>query len=421
MQALSIESIVFGYNVYAMRKVGATIKDSIYTDFKNFNEKMNRKADNITIIQNEIRTEKSKIRFSGIDDPEKLKGIADFTKVYADEITEFDFADFKQLKKRLRGKKNQQIIMSWNPISQNHWIKKNVLDLEVWHDIPMQIDGIEKSKLSENSSVKINSTGNSILIKTTYLDNYWIVGHNSGGGFLDDHVIADFENDKINDPENYKIYALAEWGNPIQGLIFPYKVNWFKYSELPDIDFYETFGLDFGGGGVNEKRKVYPSIHDFDEPDGSSTTVLVKLYINKSSMSCYVKLLLYKAYISPDALSEVCAEYATIQDGKYLKKINILADNARGDKIRDLLNDGLSIIGAKTKEGGSSKVTTGIEIMKKYKIYFHVDDIPCQMDGNSYKWEVNAQGELTGNPVKKYENVWDAIRYALVNFDLYNW
>jgi len=40
---------------------------------------------------------------------------------------------------------------------------------------------------------------------------------------------------------------------------------------------------------------------------------------------------------------------------------------------------------------------------------------------NNYKWEVNSSGELTGNAVKKFENVIDAIRYPLVNFDLYNW
>jgi PBSX family phage terminase large subunit len=421
MQVLSIENKLFSYNVYAMRKVGSTIKDSIYTDFKSFNEKLNRKSNNITIIQNEIRTEKSKIRFSGIDDPEKLKGIADFTKVYADEITEFSLEDFKQIKKRLRGKPGQQIICSWNPISKNHWIKKKVLDLESWIDLPLEIEGNPKSKLNENSNVWINSTGNSILIKTTYLDNYWIVGHNSGGGFRDNHVISDFEHDKIYDEESYKIYALAEWGDPVEGLIFIYKKNWFQYSELPDIDLYETYGLDFGGGGVNEKRKCYPELQVFDEPDGSSTTVLVRLLINKSSMSCYIKLLLYKAYISPDDLSKVCKEYCIESDGNYIKKKNILADNARADKIRDLLNDGLSVIGAKTKEGSSNKVTSGIDIMKKYKIFIHKDDIPAIVEANNFRWDVTANGELTGNVADKFKDFWDAVRYALVNYELYQW
>lgn len=422
MQALSIESLMFGYNCFVMRKYSSTIKDSIYSDFKGFNNSLKKHFNDIVIIQNEIRSNNNLIRFRGVDDSEKLKGISGFTKVFMDEIPEFNYDDFKQVRKRLRGRKNQQIILTWNPISIHHWIKKQVIDTNVWHDLPNEIKGIPNSKLSKNSFVKINKEGNSILIKTTYLDNFWVVGHKTGGGFHDKHVIADFEFDKKNDLDSYKIYALGEWGEPFKGLIFNYKKHWFKYSELPDFDFYETYGLDFGGGGVNEKRIVYPEPYKFDDADGTSTTVLVRLMINKASMSVYVKLLLYKAYISPEDLSIACQKYTTTKDGQYIKKKNILADNARADKIRDLINDKLNVIGAKTKEGGSSKVITGIDIVKKYKIYFHKDDLPAHMDGNNYKWEVSkSTGELTGNPEKKYENVWDSIRYALVNFDLYNW
>jgi phage terminase large subunit len=323
----------------------------------------------------------------------------------------------------LRGQKNQQIISTWNPISGEHWIKKQELDTTSWTDLPVELKNIPYSKLSKNSFVRINKERNAILIKTTYLDNYWIVGHPDLPeiGFKDIHVLADFEHDKNHDIDSYNIYALAEWGHPPQGLIFQYKKNWFKYTDLPDFDFFETYGLDFGGGGVNEKRKCYPNLLEFDEADGSSTTVLVRLLINKASMSCYVKLLLYKAYISPDELSQVCTTYCIESDGHYIKKKHIIADNARADKIRDLLNNGLSVIGAKTKEGGSGRVNSGIDIIKKYKIYFHEEDIPCHLDGNNYKWETNQQGEMTGNPVKKFENVWDAVRYPLINFDLYNW
>jgi PBSX family phage terminase large subunit len=422
MQALSLDSLMMGYKVMAMRKFATSIKDSIYSDFKSFNRALSKRFTDLTIIQNEIRSKRNLIRFKGLDDPEKIKGISKFTKVFLDEITEYNIDDLKQVRKRLRGLKNQQIIACWNPISKNHWINKKWEQTYVWKDMPTEIEGHPQSKLSDTAFVKKNKEGNAILIKTTYLDNYWVVGHESGGGFRDVHTIADFEFDKENDENNYNIYALGEYGEPTEGLIFQRHKNWFVYSELPDYDFYETYGLDFGGGGVDDKRKCYPEIYKFDEPDGTSTTVLVRLMINKSSMSCYVKLLLYKAYISPTDLSDVCQEKTITTDEKgYKKKKNILADNARADKIKDLLNDGINVIGAKTKEGASSKVVTGIDITKKYKIYFHEDDIPCHVDAANYKWETNKDGELTGNPVKKFENVWDAVRYGLVNFDLYSW
>ena len=50
------------------------------------------------------------------------------------------------------------------------------------------------------------------MLRTCYLDNIWIVGDGLGGGFIDKHVIADFERDKINDINYYNIYALGHWG-----------------------------------------------------------------------------------------------------------------------------------------------------------------------------------------------------------------
>lgn len=61
----------------------------------------------------------------------------------------------------------------------------------------------------------MNATGNALLIKVTYRDNYWIIGHPSkkpGVGFVDQHVISDFEHDKIHKPNDYRIYGLGEWG-----------------------------------------------------------------------------------------------------------------------------------------------------------------------------------------------------------------
>jgi PBSX family phage terminase large subunit len=428
-QLTSIESYVNKYNCYIMRKYNVTIKDSVYTDYKDFNNSLKEQSNSrlgglfsdIIAIEGAIKSERNLLRFRGLDKSEKLKGIAAFTKVFMDEITEFDHQDFKQVRKRLRGRKNQQIIASWNPIDENHWIKKKVIDTYGWIEQPKEIEGIPQSRLSENSHVRINTQGNAVEIKTTYLDNYWVVGHKKGG-FQDKHVIADFEEDKKNDPNNYKIYALGEYGTCTEGLAFSENTNWSIYSELPDYDFYETYGLDFAGGSSSDSRKTYPEYWKFDEADGSTTTVLVRLMINKASMSCYIKLLLYKEYIDPNDLAKAC-EKATIteENGEYLKK-NILADNARKDKITDLMMSGIIVIGAKTGEGGSNQVKTGVDIMKKYKLYIHVDDVPAIMSMRNHKKEVSkSTGEFTGNYEEKYKDFIDAVRYPLVYFDLFGW
>ena len=386
------------------------------------NDRLGGLFSDLIIIEGEIRSERNLIRFKGLDNSEKLKGISKFTKVVLDEIPEFKHADFKQVRKRLRGLKNQQIICIWNPIDENIWIKKKVIDLDPWYDLPTEIEGIPQSKLSENSFVKINKSGNTVMIKTTYLDNYWVVGHEKGG-FYDKHTIADFEHDKIHDLNNYKIYALGEYGVSTEGLAFTENLHWTTYSELPDYDFFETYGLDFAGGSSSGDRKTFSEVYKFDEADGSTTTVLVKLMINKSSMSCYHKLIIYKEYIDPNDLAQACRDVTISEDmqGEINKK-NILADNARGDKITDLLMAGLSVIGAKTSEGGSNQVKTGIDIMKKYKHYLHVDDVPAMLSFRNHKKEISKiTGLFTGNYEESFKDYIDAVRYALVFYDLYGW
>ncbi len=430
MQCLSIEGYINKYDSLVMRKYGSTVEKTIYKDFKNFNKTLLDKStsqlggvfSDIDIIKRQVRSNRHTIDFCGLDDPDKIKGISDYKKLLLDEVDAFKYVDFSEAERRLRGQEGQQIICTWNPVDENIWIKKKVIDIQPWYDLPNEIEGMPKSKLSENSHAKINKDGDAVEIKTTYLDNYWIVGHERGG-FYDKHAIKKFERMKVNDPNNYKIYAKGEYGTCTEGLAFVENLNWTTYSELPDYEFHETYGLDFAGGSSSDSRKTYKDdILEFDEADGSTTTVLVRLMINKSSMSCYVKLLLYKEYIDPNDLAKVCDE-ATIKevDGEYTKK-NILADNARKDKITDLLMSGISVIGAKTGEGGSNQVKTGVDIMKKYKIYIHVDDVPAIMSMKNHKKEVSrSTGEFTGNYEEKYKDFIDSVRYPLVYFDLFGW
>lgn len=52
-----------------------------------------------------------------------------------------------------------------------------------------------------------------VIIKSTYLNNFWVVGSPDGTyGFYDAQTIADFERDKERDYAYYLIYALGEWG-----------------------------------------------------------------------------------------------------------------------------------------------------------------------------------------------------------------
>jgi len=63
-----------------------------------------------------------------LDDPEKIKSIANFDWFWVEETTEITYEDFTQLDLRLRGATNHKIICSFNPVSAKSWLKREVED-----------------------------------------------------------------------------------------------------------------------------------------------------------------------------------------------------------------------------------------------------------------------------------------------------
>lgn len=207
-------SLSEGSNTMVLRKYATDIRDSVLSDFKGQIEHYGVN-DLFSPQINLIKCENgSRIRFRGLDDSEKIKGLADYKRVYLNELTQFDALDLKQIRKRLRGRHGQQIVADWNPIDSSHWVKTDIIDAEEWHDLP--------SDLNAPGFVRENAAGDMLLIRTTYLDNYWITGHptREDVGYIDTHTINDFNRDKKNDFNYYKIYALGEWGKVETGAEF---------------------------------------------------------------------------------------------------------------------------------------------------------------------------------------------------------
>lgn len=200
------------HNFLIIRKVDRTIKRSVFTLMRNIigiwglakDFDINLTDKTITYIPTG-----SQIMFSGLDDVEKLKSIEGVTSIWAEEATELSQEDFEQLDLRLRGNHNclKQIILTFNPISEQHWIKR------VFFDDP--IDGV-------------------FTLHTTYLDN----------SFIDDEYKMVMENKKKTNPRYYNIYALGNWGTA-EGLIFNNAeqriIREEEVKALPCIQ-----GLDFG-------------------------------------------------------------------------------------------------------------------------------------------------------------------------------
>ena len=120
----------------------------------------------------------NEVAFAGLDDVEKIKSITfengELTHIWCEEATEMQEADINQLKVRLRGgNTKKQIVLSFNPINIQHWIK--------WHFI---------------------DSGLATVCFSTYKDNK----------FLTEDDKKALEDLKHTDEYTYDVYCLGKWG-----------------------------------------------------------------------------------------------------------------------------------------------------------------------------------------------------------------
>lgn len=232
-QIILFQTIIDGANTLVLRKVGASIRKTIYKDFEeNAKKFMVNGKPAFRCITNCIKCYNGAvIDFSGLDDDEKIKGISSYKRIFMDELTEYEEKDFRQIRTRMRGIEGQQLYGAFNPISESHWIKKKVFDKEKWHEIPNKVSlfgtdirpeltQVKEVLMNEPKTILNPRTGevehlpsNFLWIKSTYLNNFWVVGSPDGTyGYYDVQCIANYEADKKNDPDYYRVYALGEWG-----------------------------------------------------------------------------------------------------------------------------------------------------------------------------------------------------------------
>jgi PBSX family phage terminase large subunit len=226
-QALLIDGFQNEYSSMVFRRQLVDVVDSIYASFKMAMSGL--QLDYYEQQQHLFKGKdgKSDVRFRGLEDEENIKGIEKFNVVYFNEFNQFEEHLFDQAKLRLRGRPNQKFICDWNPVSSELWQYKNDIDLQEWDELPLFIEGNEYSQLNPEYSFKrINKAGDTVWIKVTYRDNYWVVGRPNGGGFIDQQTLDNFEKLRTQKPHLYRIYANGERGIMRTGAEF-----WKQFNE----------------------------------------------------------------------------------------------------------------------------------------------------------------------------------------------
>ena len=209
-QLFNLLSYTTGISCIAYRKEQTTIKISLKPAFVKAIDTVYLNA--VCEVQDfMIRgTKGQNIVFKGIDSEGKIKGIEGFKYILLDELDHYSEEEFMQANLSLRGMQGQKIFATWNPVDENIWIKKYIDRLD-WIDLPLMIKGNKHSQLDKSSFVRKSTDGKTLLIKTTYFDNKWIVGAN-GYGSRDQNLIDEYEQLKTIDPNSYNVNVLGEWG-----------------------------------------------------------------------------------------------------------------------------------------------------------------------------------------------------------------
>jgi phage terminase large subunit len=220
-----------GYNVMVLRKTGKDNHDTTFAELQKairqlgweseFSINHSKGAEEITCISNENRC-----IFRGLDDVERVKSVTfktgDLVCIWVEEASEILEADFNQLDTRLRGLGDipKHIILSFNPIDVDSWLKKRFFDFP----------------LSEDQGY---------VLETTYKDN----------NFLDDEYKKRLESYKDTDWYHYQVYVLNQWGSRSTARVFHNVVV--EVFEVREENFSnKRQGIDFGFNHANAYEKL---------------------------------------------------------------------------------------------------------------------------------------------------------------------
>ena len=120
-------------NLLVVRQTGVTNRDSTFALFKQVIKQW-KVEDLFDVTDLRIKCKNgNEVIFRGLDDSEKIKSTTfengELTDIWVEEATETLEKDINQLKVRLRGgKTKKQMVLSFNPVNINHWIKKHFID-----------------------------------------------------------------------------------------------------------------------------------------------------------------------------------------------------------------------------------------------------------------------------------------------------
>ena len=212
--------------VLVCRRYGSTLRNSCFSLFKEILTKW-KLTPYLKIRETDFNIKfpnGSEIIMVGLDEETKLLSLNNISTVWIEEAYEVPKPIVEQLNLRLRGKAdNQQIIMSYNPISKNSWL----------YDF-----------------CEVNPPESFRYLKTTFRDN----------PFLNEEYVKTLEALYTRNPAKARVFCDGEYGVDSEGLVI---TNWrqeaFDAMELASQGLEHRAGMDLGW---IDKSAIIDSLYD---------------------------------------------------------------------------------------------------------------------------------------------------------------
>ena len=291
----------------------------------------------------------------GLDDPEKIKSITGLTDAWLEEATEFTLDDFSQVNLRIRDPYalNQEVILSFNPVSKANWCY-----LQFFNPNP-ELDEFRK---------------NVRIVHTNYLDNKFLPKE-----YIDSLLML-----KATNEVYYKIYCLGEFGS-LDKLIYN---NWQEMDfDKDNIKGQLMIGLDFGY--TNDPTALVCSI--------------------LSGNRIYV----FKEWGGTGYLNDQIAE--KIKEFGFAKSI-IIADSAEQKSIDEIKKMGIQRIKPCSKGKGSILQGIQKVQQYELIIHPDCKNIIEELENYSWTKDKNTN-EYINEPIDSWNHYLDALRYSLQCLD----
>lgn len=354
MQKLLIKGLKEKRTILLMRKQTTQLRDSVWKEILQVIDDFHL-SQFFTVNKTEFRItcliNGTEFKCLGLDEPEKIKGFADISDVFLDEVTGFNQEDVELIDGTLRSPKFKlplQMYFSFNPISKANFVYKYF--------------GFDTGIIPPNT----------FILKSTYLDN----------PFLGENVAERYEALKQRDYRRWQIEALGDFVS-LDKLVFQnYKVEEFDHTKINGV---LLCGLDYGF--VNDISAFVASLLDEENK---------KIYV-------------FKIWGDTNKTND---ELSNIIKSMGFSKSIIIADCAEQKSIEEMKRAGILRIKPSVK--GADSIIHGIQKLQQYDIIIHPSCEGIITEFENYSWQKDKQsGEYINKPIDSFNHYIDALRYSL--------